>query len=372
MNKPPVISSLAAMVATLSAELRAAFDRIYHVSVTLGQTAPPPEMEDWIVKHFGSVDAVRQQRIVKVTNHVILEGTLFNPLRARRPVETPCATASLPNEIDNLGTECQREDCSFCHPLAATPADVFGRVQGRHSLTASNIAKCDGWHAVIIFDEHHPLHFTADQVADYLDVGQRWARTVHQLDPELCYPFFLWNCLWRSGASILHGHAQMVVTKGMHYARVEHWRQAAIRYRQAHGTDYFADLVAVHRALGLAVDDGTAIILPSLTPFKERETYIIAPCLNEDLKSALYRVLNTFVERLKVQSFNVALYQPPLAHTPEDWDGFPFIFRILDRGDLHSPTSDLGSMEFFAQSVVVTDPFHVADALRAGSMEGIP
>jgi len=128
----------------------------------------------------------------------------------------------------------------------------------------------------------------------------------------------------------------------------------------------------VHRSLGLAVDHGTATILASLTPFKEKETHVIAPCLNDDLKSALYRVLNTFVERLKVQSYNVALYQPPLTHTAEDWDGFPFVVRVLERGDLHSPTSDIGAMEFFGQSVVVTDPFRVADALYDGSTEGIP
>ena len=372
MTKPRAISNLAEMAATLPAELRTAFDRIFQVSVSLGQTAPPPAMQAWIIDHFDSVDAVRRQRIVKVTNRVTLEGALFNPLRAQRPIEAPRATASLENEIDNPATECQREDCNFCHPLAATPADVFGRVRGRHSLTASNVAKCDGWHAVIVFDEHHPLHFTADQVADYLDTGQQWAQMVHQLDPEACYPFFLWNCLWRSGASIVHGHAQMVLTKGMHYARVEQWRQAAIRYRQAHGANYFTDLVAVHRGLGLAVDHGTATILASLTPFKEKETHVIAPCLNDDLKSALYRVLNTFVERLKVQSYNVALYQPPLTHTAEDWDGFPFVVRVLERGDLHSPTSDIGAMEFFGQSVVVTDPFRVADALYDGSTEGIP
>jgi hypothetical protein len=66
-----------------------------------------------------------------------------------------------------------------------------------------------------------------------------------------------------------------------------------------------------------------------------------------------------------VQSFNLALYQPPLAGTAEDWDGFPFVVRIIDRGDLHSKTADIGAMEVFGQSVVASDPFQVATALRA-------
>jgi hypothetical protein len=245
-----------------------------------------------------------------------------------------------------------------------TPADTFGRIRGRHAITASNVAKYDGWHAVIVFDEHHPLHFSAEQVADYVETALTWARAVQALDHTACYPFFLWNCLWRSGASILHGHAQITMTRGMAYARVEGWRQAATRYRVAYGADYFDDLVAVHRALDLAVDHGEAVILPSLTPFKEKETVILGPRSGADLTSAIYRVLAAFRDRLGVQSFNLALYLPPLAPTPESWEGFPAIVRALDRGSLENNTADIGAMEIFGQSVVAADPYAVAEALR--------
>jgi galactose-1-phosphate uridylyltransferase len=216
------------------------------------------------------------------------------------------------------------------------------------------------------------IRFTASQVADYVDTAQEWARTAQRADPAASYPFFLWNCLWRSGASILHGHAQMALTRDMHYARVESWRQAALRYRRDHDCDYWANLVAIHRALGLSVVHGSATILPSLTPTKEKETLVLAPRLDSNLKSALYHVLHTFVDQLQVQSFNLVLYQPPLSSTVEDWTGFPFIFRIVDRGSLHSITSDVGAMEFFAQSVVTADPFQLADALLFTHKEEIP
>jgi len=355
---PRSLAYLEALVAALHAEDRARFERIYHLSVTYGHVVPPEAMWDWITVHFGSVEGVCRQRIVKITNRVTLEGSLFNDLRARRPVEAPPATEDLEEVIrENVGDP-------FCRPEEGTPADLFGRVRGGYARTASNVAKYDGSHGVVIFDEHHPLRFTAASVADYLDTAQAWAQEALALDPEACYPFFLWNCLWRSGASVLHGHAQIALTRGMHYARVENWRQGAIRYRAAHGQDYFADLVAVHRALGLVIDQGTAVILPSLTPFKERETLIIAPGVDADLKTAVYGVLNAFVERLRVQSFNLALYQPPLQPTPESWDGFPCIVRIVDRGALRSKTADVGAMEMFAQSVVATDPFCVFSALQ--------
>ncbi len=151
----------------------------------------------------------------------------------------------------------------------------------------------------------------------------------------------------------------------MHFAGVEAWRRAALRYRAACGAGYFADLIAVQRALGLAVECGSATILPSLTPVKEKETHIVAPRLDGDLKAALYHTLHTFVERLGVRSFNLALYQPPLGRVEEEWDGFPFIVRLVDRGPLDGKTSDLGAMELFAESVVIADPFQVAEALRS-------
>jgi galactose-1-phosphate uridylyltransferase len=364
-ERQPSIANLDNLIATLPAIDRARFERIFFLSTTIGQAVPPETMLPWLARYFGSADAVRQQYIVKVTNKVTLEGALFNALRTQRPLQAPPVTDNLEERIAS------GERCDFCHPLEYTPADTFGRIRGRSVLTASNVAKYDGWHTILVFDEHHPLRFTVEQVADYVDTAQEWAQAAHKVDPEACYPFFLWNCLWRSGASILHGHAQMILTQGMHYAKIEGLRQAALRYQAQHSTDYFADLVAVHRALGLAVECGTAAILPSLTPFKEKETHIVAPHLDDDMKRALYCVLRTFVERLGVQSFNLALYQAPLADTPEDWSGFPFFFRILDRGRLENSTSDVGAMELFAQSVVTTDPFRVADTLRAEIEEGI-
>lgn len=359
------MAGLDAVISGLPGPDRERFYRIFDLCSTTGMIAPPEAMHSWLAARFGSVEAARQQRIVKITNRVIMEGALFNALRARRPLEAPMLAGDLEQRLED------REGCQFCHAQSETPADPFGRIRGRHCTTASNVAKADGWHAVIIFDEHHPLRFTATLVSDYVDTAQEWAWTAHRADPAACYPFFLWNCLWRSGASILHGHAQTMLTRKMHYARVEGWRQAAVRYRQQYGSEYFGDLLAVHRTLGLAVAHGSATILPSLTPSKEREILILAPQLDADLKSALYHVLSTLVVNLGVQSFNLALYQPPLCPTAEDWSSFPFLFRVLDRGSLQQVTSDVGAMEFFAQSIVTSDPFRVADALGFAPQEEI-
>ena len=67
---------------------------------------------------------------------------------------------------------------------------------------------------------------------------------------------------------------------------------------------------------------------------------------------------------LGVQAFNVGALLPPLRETPEDWQGFPCVIRIVDRGPLGARTSDIGSMELFAEPVVASDPFAVAAALK--------
>jgi hypothetical protein len=221
-------------------------ERILDVSATTGRLDPPETMRPWIEKSFSSVEAVTAQRIVKVTNRVTLEGTLFNELRASRPLDTG-VSLDLDREI------AATEGDPFCRPEEGTPADVFGRVKGTHATTASNVAKYDGFHGVVVFDDHNPLRLTPEKVSDYVSIGLDWGRRALETDPEAKYPFLMWNCLWRAGGSIIHGHAQVTATRGSHYPKVERLRRAASAYKQEHDSDYFADLYGVHEALGLGI-----------------------------------------------------------------------------------------------------------------------
>jgi len=351
------IAELPRLVEALPAPERALFHRLFHLSSTVGRLSPPPSMHAWIKGHFGAVERVLVQRIVKVTNLVTMEGALFNELRASRPMEAK-------DDADLKATIMQNVGDPFCRPLEGTPEDVFGRIRGRHSITASNIAKYDGFHGLVIFDRHDPLDFNAEEVADYIDTSLAWAREAHRTDPQARYFFFMWNCLWRAGASILHGHAQLTLTREMHYPKVEALRRAALSYRQKWGSGYFDDLFAVHKALGLAFEKDGVRVLAYLTPIKEKETLMMAEGVEASFKLAVYRALNCFVHRLGVRSFNLAFYLPPIASTEEDWSEFPVLARLVDRGDLNNRTADFGAMELYAASVVSSDPFRVVEALR--------
>ncbi|MCD6291266.1 MAG: hypothetical protein J7M34_12240 [Anaerolineae bacterium] len=351
------------MVDELPPEAKARFRRIFHVSQAVGHLDPPESMHPWIKGYFGSVDVVVAQRIVKITNMVTMEGALFNELRARRPME-----ARSPSD---LVTEARTKTGDpFCHPESGTPEDIFGRVQGRYCITASNIAKYDGFHGLVIFREHDPLAFNEEQVVDYVTTARAWADEVMLQDPQSRYFFFMWNCLWKAAASIIHGHAQVTMTRDMHYARIEGWRRAALAYRRAHNSNYFDDLYAAHADLGLGFEANGVRVLAYLTPAKEREVFLIAPDLTDELKRALYHALACYRDRMGVLSFNVALYLPPLAPVPEDWSGFPAIFRLVDRGDPVNRTGDIGAMELYASNVIGTDPFYVIEQMRQAFRAG--
>ncbi|MDO8532525.1 MAG: hypothetical protein Q7T26_10270 [Dehalococcoidia bacterium] len=338
----------------------AVFDRIYRVSIALGQMRPPDSMVPWIEKRFGSVDEVTIQKIVKITNVVTWEGALFNRLRAKRPMMKRDVLA-MESQIFNGDPLTD----PFASPLRDTPADSFGRVEGRYCITASNIAKYDGYHGVAVFKEASPWRFGREQVVDYFETGFRWARKGIEEDPDARYFFFMWNCLWRAGATINHGHAQMSLSHDMHYARIEHLRQAALAYRARYGSSYFDDMYHIHETLGLGTRLNDVTIMAHLTPIKEKEILLMAPKPCQELWERTYDALACLRDHLGVLSFNLALYTPPLARTDEDWSDFPTIVRIVDRGDPTVQPSDIGAMELYAQPVISSDPFQVAATLLA-------
>lgn len=369
------IGRIGELVAALPPRERALVDRLFQIVVSEGETVPPPEMSSWIERSFGSVEAVRRQRVVRVLNRWTFEGAVFNPLRAHRPGAGTSSDA--PPDKDILARiEAARPD-DFCDPFNKTPADIFGRVRGRHMLTGANVAKADGWHSVAIFEQHNPLAIDAALVEDVLHVAEEWATRVRVTDAEARYLFVLWNCLWRAGASLVHGHAQLTLSHDMPQARVELWHAAAQRYRQATRSDYFADLVEAQTLLGLTFTSSSRVRgFASLTPAKEREVVLLAPDAEQYNTlglSALARPLAQGIARAKdalgVRAFNVGVFGPPYGSRAE-WEGFPLVARFVDRGNPLSSTADIAAMELFGSSVVAADPFEVARALRQPSGSG--
>jgi hypothetical protein len=355
------IASLDRMVQGLSQSERALFQRIFRLDVTQGRLLPPDSMRPWIERHFGSVEATLEQTIVRVTNLITCHGALFNPLRSRRPHWINSEI----NAAFDLETEFGPQvDDPLEDLYADTPEDTFGRVEGRFCVTCANIAKFDGFHGLVVFKERNPLRFSRETLHDYIDTGFRWAQQAHSTDPSAKYYLFMWNCLWRAGASLVHGHAQVMLGRVMHYPAVEHLRRAALSYRTQHGGNYFDDLYQAHASVGCAFQKEGVRILANLAPVKENEVLLIAPQVDLSLKDRLYEVLACYRDRLGVASFNLAFHMPPLAPSEEDWSGFPVVVHLVDRGDPASRTSDIGAMELYGASVIAGDPLQLARLLE--------
>lgn len=354
-----MITQLPELIAKLPPADRALLERLLIVNAASGSLEIPPEMRSFVERNFGSVEAVLQQRIIKVTNRVTFESTIFNELRTRRPLQE-----TQERDLQQIIEEGRGTADPFDTPTKTTALDLFGRVQGESSVTCANIAKLDGWHGVVIFNEFDPLKFGEAEVIDYLFTAREWAEAANQQDPKAIYYLFVWNCLWQAGASVIHGHAQMCLGRDMHFGKIERLRRDALNYQERHKRSYFNDLVQAHRLLGLAADPADMVkAIAYITPNRDREIILLTDLYSPELGQALYRVLAYF-KSTGVTSFNVAVQMPPIGSSGEDWSGFPVLVRIVDRGNPRLRGNDVGSIDLFGANVATADPFSLAGGFR--------
>lgn len=353
------ISGLERHIDRLSAADRSLAKRIFRVCSMQARCKCPDSMKDWVVSRFGSVAAVESQTIARVENLWTGEAALFNPLRAQRP------RSRGRHDILKLTTTPEEgQACHFCRVLEMTPADAFGggRIQGNSCVTASNTAKFEGTHGLIVFHKHDPTDFSRDELLDWLWVANRWFQEAVDIDEEAIYPFVFWNCRWRAGASLEHGHMQLTLASHRHYPRIENLRRAAQEYLQTHGTSYFEDLFQVHRSLGLAFSAHSAKVLVSLTPLRDKEVWIIGESLDGDLGSSIFSVLDALRGEAGVEAFNVGILLPPVVPRA-GWHGFPVVVRILDRQSVAELPSDISALHLFAGiDAIASDPYAVMRA----------
>lgn len=330
---------------------RELFDAIYWVRENKGELLPPKEMISWIESQFGDLEAVKHQDFLRITDIITYEGAIFNELRTKRPILGENNFETVLKAIDDA------KNGPFAHPETGTPEDAFGRVKGEYCITGSNIAKYDGLHGVIVSNSHDPLLLSRKRVKDYLVVAQEWFAKAHKYREAAVYPLFTWSCLWKAGASVTHGHSQVVLAEGQAYSKIEELRYLSHKYQETHKRSYFNDVYEIHKNLGLALEKNGVKVLVKITPVKEKETMILADKMDNHLYEVLSDTLNTMKERLGVSSFNVSVIFPPLAKTAEVWEHMPIIVRIVDRGKLNDKTVDVGPMELYAQSIIGSDPY---------------
>ena len=348
------ITDLPSRVKELPPKQQHLFQRIYDVSVDNGELRVPEDMEGWVEDTFGGVDAVESQDIVRIANRLTDEAALFNGLRADRPID---AEESV--DVDELIEE--HRDGPFSTPKTGTPEDMFGRVENEYGVSASNIAKYDARHGLIIADKVDPLSFSKEDLRGRFDLADDWFEAA--CDENHRYPYLMWNCLWKSGASIVHSHMQLLLAKDRPYRRIDRLNRSAKIYNDSFESDLYDDIYGAHDTVGLSLDVDGVDAYAHLTPRKEKEVVITADHRSDAMADAMHSVLRTFIDDLGVQSFNVGVYYPP--HSDESWH-LPVVARVVDRGSLESKTTDMGGMEVYGgENVVASDPYAVKRAINS-------
>ncbi|KAL0039791.1 hypothetical protein WJX77_008140 [Trebouxia sp. C0004] len=328
-----------------------------------------------LIQKFGLPEEASQaQTVVSVTNKITHQQAWFNKARTQKP--------QLFQQPDILSDPTvAKQQCDFCHWQDYTASDSFGRIETTHTVTASNLFKyCEPCHGLILFKHHHPLQFDQQQVAELLCTAHQWFAASQKARPEANYPFFLWNCLPRAGASQFHGHAQVMLSKvGLPCHTQAAMTENVMKTAGLGALTYQASVMEAYMSLGLVTAVGPshdrAYCYPSITPLKDMETVIHGTSLlSSAFQAAVHGVLRTLIDQLGVTTFNVGISGMAAVDNDLAADFQPgnkttctasVIARIVSRGKLSSQASDFGGLEVFAgASIGHTDPFVVAAALQ--------
>ena len=143
------------------------------------------------------------------------------------------------------------------------------------------------------------------------------------------------------------------------YARFTRLASAAKRYNKKHKSGYFDDVFLSHKAVGLGMKNRGARVMAYMTPVKDNEIVMISDDLGRDFAKLLDRIMRAFFGKSD-RGFNLSIIPFPLygdGNTRGEWEGLPYITRLVERGLLEERNSDIGSMELHATTVISTDPF---------------
>lgn len=363
---------------------------LYDVSASRGKMFIPETFYPKVQKWFGHIDdkspedavvRAENQLIVRVMNKWTFDQTLFNPIRAKRPMNNNFENKTPAEVADEF--ELIPGKCDFCSPISYTAIDSWGRIERNTALTASNCAKYDGFHSLIIFKDHRPLRYSKEKLTDIFSICEEWFYCAHEVNENAIYPMFSWNCKERAGASQNHGHAHLVLGENFHYGRYEYLQHVARNYNYANPKqNYFLDLISTSKAMGLAKSVGESTILINLTPSFGYDIIVLSWNFDQDFRDAMDKAIHLLTKKFESVTFNIGITFPPLekegkvrkrlawVHLKEalllEDAPMPYLAYLVDRGDPSNGkyTSDVGAMKLQGSSIVANDPFAAGKILR--------
>jgi len=149
------------------------------------------------------------------------------------------------------GTE---QTCPFCPEKVMQITPCFpeeilpqGRLTAGDMVLFPNIAPYDSLGAVATMGAQHyipMLEFTAERISGAFRLARAFFQRIEEIDhPESVYHIINWNYMPPAGSSLIHAHLQVFASSSAPNLMREEL-EAARRYRQRKGTNYWDDLVA--------------------------------------------------------------------------------------------------------------------------------
>ncbi|KEG14230.1 hypothetical protein DQ04_00571250 [Trypanosoma grayi] len=366
------ISSMQSLSDVLAhrADVRNALESIYVIRTETALLSVPPTFREKAAAMFSAyggtheelMRALEEQRVVEVWNRITGENALFNSIRKFRPgggssggdAAEQEAVAKSYTEGSGVAT------CDFCS-MNHTAEDVFGRIVGKHSFTAANIAKLSRWHSLIITDVHDPLAYNEDVIADIIDVSHKWFKRAHHEDSLHTYPNIICDIGKRASASQVHLHLQVALTRDHYFSGIDQLQRAAARFSKLKYYSYWDEVVRLHDMIGLSVRVGDNVVLSNVCPRKEKELLVISRDPEDpSFARAVAVALMALRDAAGVRSMSFAVSYPPLNASGNYNKGeMPAIFRVIDRGSALDPRGDTGALEYFGSTYVAADPYAI-------------
>ncbi|KAL7677036.1 hypothetical protein ACOME3_003284 [Neoechinorhynchus agilis] len=195
------------------------------------------------------------QVIIKIKNKFTKKESVYCPLRSKRPVpnifgaetEHSFMLATLKNSVLK---------CDFCSGrygnFTAIDRD-FDRIETAYSYTAANAFKYEKHHDLIVARRHNPFDLNVNEFIDLLLLSVRWTEKRSRRSKESLYPSVVWDIMPKSGASQIHTHLHVSLSKRPASVPAEVLEAISRYWHQTGSNDFIGDYVAVHKAMQLAV-----------------------------------------------------------------------------------------------------------------------
>ena len=304
-------------------------------------------------------EEVCNQELIEIVNEPLQTHSTFGMLRSRR---VPAAVGLDPADLIDL--EKARNGCEWCDgSVRGLIADQFGAIvseDGRF-IAQANISRQAAANGLVTGNAstHNILRLSLPDALGMWRMVEPYILLVRRADPSLKYFLCSWNGGPKSGGSLPHCHFNILGWEHRHCAFAE---QVLARCPHA----YWDQVLRIHQQIGLSFQHGPVAGFASLCPVKDREILMYSQDLMSGAET-LHRALRILVDH-GTNNFSVAAILSPDTSAEPRFDVWPrVLWRVVDRGDMRVPHSDLGAVEVLGGTTIFSsNPWEVAGWLRAG------